>query len=105
MIGVLGDSITATCTVELNVYVSGCVIKFNYEFITNTPAAGAGLTLYNFATLSPLNISSAGEYTCTATVFTGPSCQVNGSGQLSIPRTSDAVTLRVQCALYVFTYA
>ena len=97
MIGVLGDLITATCAVELNFTLYGCEIEFNYGFKTYTVAAGAGAKLYNFATIPSVNISFAGEYTCTATVFSGPICQVNGSGQLSIPRTSDAVTLRVQC--------
>ena len=98
MIGVLGDSITATCTVELNFTVSGCEIEYDYGFITNTVAAGAGFMPFNFVNLSTINISSAGEYTCTATVFSGDFCQVNGSGQLSVPRTSGAVTLKVQCA-------
>ena len=105
MIGVLGDSVTATCTIELNFTVSGCVIKFYYGFKTDIVSGGSGLTAFNFATISPVNISSAGEYTCTATVFSGPYCQVNGSGQISMPRTSDAITLRVQCAYKLFTYA
>ena len=85
----MGDSITATCTVQLNFNVSGCNIEYIYGFKTNTVAAGAGVTLHNFVTISPVNISSAGEYTCTVTVLAGPYCQVNGSGQLSMPRTSD----------------
>ena len=97
MIGVLGDSITARCTVQLNFTVTGCEIEYNYGFITITVAAGSGFEPNNFVTISPINISFAGEYNCTATVFSGDFCQVNGSGQLSIPRTSAAVTLRVQC--------
>ena len=93
MIGVLGDPITVTCTVELSFNLSGCTIEYDYGFITNTSVtAGAGVKLYHSATISPVNISSAGEYTCTATVFSGQFCQVNGS------RTSDAVILRVQRA-------
>ena len=99
MTGVVGDFITAKCTVELNYTISGCDMEFDYGFITNTDvAAGAGLEAYNFATISLVNISSAGEYTCTATVTGGDFCQGVGSEQLFIPRTSDAVTLRVQCA-------
>ena len=98
IIGVLGDSITATCTIELYFNVPGCIIEYVYGFKTNLVAAGAGVKLYNFASLSPVNISSAGEYTCNVTVLANGPCQVNGSEQRSIPRASDAVTLRMQCA-------
>ena len=97
-IAVLGDSITATCTVQLNFSLSGCDIEFNYGFITETVPGGAGVTLYNFATISAVNLSFAGEYTCTVAVVGGPFCPGVEPGQLFIPRTSDTVTLRVQCA-------
>ena len=97
MIGVLGDSITAICTAELNFTISGCDIKFDYGFKTITVATGAGVKLFNWVTISPVNISSAGEYTCTVTVTGGDFCQGVGSEQLFQPRTSDVVTLRVQC--------
>ena len=99
MIGVLGDSVIATCTVELNFNVSGCTIEYDYGFTTSTSVAtSADVKPHHSATISPVKISSAGEYNCTATVFSGSYCQVNGSEQLSMPRTSDAVTLRVQRA-------
>ena len=98
MIGVVGDSITAICTAELNFTIPGCEIKYDYGFKTTTVAVGASVKLFNFATISPVNISTAGEYTCTVTLTGGPFCQGVGSEQLFIPRTSDAVTLRVQCA-------
>ena len=103
MIGVWGDAITATCTVELNFTVPGCLFEYDYGFTTTTAPASASTTAFNTPTVSPVNISLAGEHTCTVTVRYTPFCQGVGSEQVFTPRSSDVVTLRVQCACMTLT--
>ena len=95
VIGVLGNSTTASCVARLSVNVSGCILRFDYGFVTNEVAGGSGLNQYNFRTLSPVNISSAGFYTCTVTVIDTHYCKRNSS-----QKTSEAAVLNVQCAYY-----
>ena len=97
MIGVLGDAIFAICTVQLNFTVPGCAFEYDYGFTTTTTPASTGTTAVSTVTVSPVNISLAGEYTCTVTVRHNDFCQGVGSEQVFTPRTSDVVTLRVQC--------
>ena len=98
MIGVLGESTLATCIASVTVNVSLCSVQFDYGLVTNEVAGGAGLDLYNTLTISPVTISSAGEYTCTVSIVDTLDCTRNIS-----PKTSEAVTLKVQCALqYLF---
>ena len=92
MIGVLGNATTARCRAQFTVNVSGCTLRFDYGLVTNEVTGGYGLDLYNTLTLSPVNISSAGEYTCTVLVIDTDLCTRNIS-----PKTSAAVALTVQC--------
>ena len=95
---VLGSSITAICTAELNFTVSGCAIKRDYGFTADTVTAGSGLIAIDLVTINPVNLPHAGEHTCTVTVTTdGDFCTESVSGLVFPPRTSDAVILRVQC--------
>ena len=61
MTGVLGNATTAVCHAQLTVNATGCTLQFHYGFVTKEAAGGAGLDVYNFAILSPVSISSAGE--------------------------------------------
>ena len=98
-IGIVGSSISLTCTAVLSVDVSGAMIVFDYGFINNTVAAVAGNTQTDTATISPVEVSSADEYDCTVTV-TAPGVCGEGESQPACPtNTSDAVALKVQCEL------
>ena len=92
MIGVVGNATLALCRAQLTVNVSGCILQFDYGFVTIEVPGGSALDHYKFLALSPVNISSAGEYTCTVSVFDTDFCTRNIS-----PKTSAAVTLTVQC--------
>ena len=92
-IGVWGSTIAGQCHAQFTVNVSGCVLRFDYGFVTKEAPAGRGLELYNILLLSPVNVSSAGEYTCTVSVIDTTVCSRNIS-----PKSSAAVTLKVQCA-------
>ena len=91
-IGVLGNDITARCLAQLTVNASGCILRFDYGSVKNLAPGGSALDLYNFLTLSPVNISSAGVYTCTVSVIDTGFCTRNISS-----KTSEGVTLTVQC--------
>ena len=73
MIGVLGESTHATCIASVTVNVSLCSVQFDYGLVTTEVAGGASLDLYNTLTLSPVTVSSAGEYTCTVSIIDTPS--------------------------------
>ena len=93
MMGVVGNTTIARCLAQITVNVSGCILRYDYGFVTNEVPGGFGLDIYNFAILSPVNISSAGEYTCTVSVIDTDFCTRSIS-----PKSSAAVTLKVQCA-------
>ena len=80
----------------MSVYLG--VFVCDYGFTNHTVAAGAGINnLFNHAIISPVTISSAGEYTCTLTVIATDFCQGVDSKQVFTPKTSDTVTLSVEC--------
>ena len=92
MIGVVGNATTAVCHAQFTVNAPGCTILFDYGLVTIEVPGGDGLDLYNFLALSPVNISSAGEYTCTVSVIDTDVCTRTIS-----PKTGAAVTLTVHC--------
>ena len=67
---------------------------FDYGFMTNTIAAVTGSTQTDIATVSPVEVSSSGDYTCTVTVIASGVC--GGGGPACPTNTSDAVPLIVQ---------
>ena len=97
--GTVGSSVYLTCSAMLSVDVSGAVIEYDYGFMSNTTAVVAGTTQTNMATISPVEVSSAGDYNCTVIVTASGVC---GEGE-PVPacpnKTSDPVTLKVQCEL------
>ena len=62
-------------------------------------AAVAGNNQIDMATISPVELSSAGEYTCTVTVTASGVCGGGGSELACPTKTSDAVKLTVMCEL------
>ena len=94
-----GSSANLTCTAILSVDVSGAMIVFDYGFMTNTVAAIVGNNQTNMVTLSPVELSSASDYTCTLTVAAPGVCGGGGSEPACPTKTSDPVTLNVQCEL------
>ena len=95
----VGRSVNLTCTAILSADISGAMIVFDYGFMTNTMAAVAGNTQTDMATLSPVELSSAGDYTCAVTVTAPGVCGGGGSEPACPTVTSDPVTLNVQCEL------
>ena len=93
VIGVVGNITTAICHAQFTVNTSGCILQFDYGFVTNEVSSGSGLDAYNIGMLSPVNISSAGKYTCTVSVIDFDFCTRNISA-----KTSAAFNLIVQCA-------
>ena len=96
----VGSSVSLTCTAILSVDVSGAMIAFDYEFMTKTIPAVAGSTQTGMATISPMELSSSGNYTCTVTVTA--TCMCGGRRRLepACPKkTSNPVSLTVQCEL------
>ena len=93
-IGTVGSSVSLICTAILSVDVSGAMIVFDYGFRTSTMAAVAGSTQTDIATISPVEVSSSGDYTCTVTVIAPGVC--GGGGPACPTNTSDAVPLIVQ---------
>ena len=94
--GTLGSSVTLNCTVTLNDDVSGAMIEFDYRLDNVSVNTDSGTTLTSITTISPVTISSAGSYTCTVTV-TAYGASGGGSGQTYSTKTSNAVSLTVQC--------
>ena len=95
----LGSSVSLTCTAIMSVSVIGAMIMFDYGFMTNTMAAVPGNTHTGMATISPVKLSSSGDYTCTVTVAAVGVCGVGGSIPACPTSTTDPVALRVQCEL------
>ena len=92
----VGSSVTLTCEAVLTVDVSGAIIEFDYNGLTDSSvAAVSGTFQTNMATISLVTISSASEYTCTVTVTASGVC--GGSEPACPTNTSDAVTLTVRC--------
>ena len=60
-------------------------------------AVDANLTQQSTAVISPVSLSSAGEYTCTVTVTAPGVCGGGGSQPACPTYTSDPVALKVQC--------
>ena len=77
--------------------VSGAMIEFDYGFVSNTMAAVSGTTQDDEVTISPVEISSMDDYTCTVTVTAPDACGGGGSEPACPNKTSDAVALKVQC--------
>ena len=92
--GIVGSNIGLTCTTMLSLDVTGAPIEFLFELDGDRVAGAASNTQTGMATLSPLAISSAGNYTCIVIVV-ADLCE----GEICPSRTSDPVTLRVQCEL------
>ena len=97
MYGFVGDSITAFCNATVSVDVSEALIEFDYRFMSNTVAAVAGTTQTDMTTISPVSISSAGEYTCTVTVTASGVCGGDEPEPACPTKTSDPVSITVQC--------
>ena len=90
--GIVGSSIDLTCTAVLSTDVSGAMIDFDYGFIRIIMAAVSGTTQTHTTAISPLNISSAGEYTCTVTVTASGVC---GSEPACPTKISDPIYVTV----------
>ena len=97
--GTVGSSVSLICTAVLSVDVSGSLIVFDYGFMNYTKAAVAGTTQTGMATISPVKLSSSGDYTCTVTVTAPGVCGGGGSEPVCPTNTSDPVPLKVQCEL------
>ena len=94
-----GSSVTLTCIAKFSVDITGTMIEFDYGLLKNTVAANASTTQTDTAIISPVEISSAGEYTCTVTV-TAPGVCGGGDIEPACPnKTSDPMILTVQCEL------
>ena len=98
--GTIGSPINLTCTAVFSADVIETMIQFDYGFMSNTVAAVAGITQTDMATISSVSLSSAGEYTCTVTVTASGVCGGNGSEPACPTKTSDAISLTVQCERY-----
>ena len=98
-IGIVGSSVTLTCTATLSVDVSGAMIKFEHGSIaTNTIAAVPGTTQTNAPTINTVTISSVGSsYTCKVTVTAPGVCGGGGSKPACPTKTSNTIPLTVQC--------
>ena len=83
----------------LNVEIE-TTFSFDYRFMNNSVLTipGSMQNSNNFM-ISPVTISSAGEYTCTVTVNETSVCGESGSESVCSSKTSAAVTLTVQCEL------
>ena len=98
-IGTVGSSVSLICTAVLSVDVSGAMTVFDYGVMNHTVAAVAGKTQTSIATISPVELSSADEYDCTV-IITAPGVCGGGGSEPDCPtKTSDPVTLKVQCKL------
>ena len=94
---VVGENVGVYCTAELSVSVFGGVIEFDYEFMNSSVSASNGTTHTSVAAISPVTVSSAGEYACTVTVTAPGVCGGGGSEPACPTKTSNPVTLTVRC--------
>ena len=94
--GTVGSSVILTCTAMLSVDVSGAMIEFDYGLGSTSVVTASNTTEANTATISSVSLSSAGDYTCTVTV-TAPGVCGGGSEPVCPTKTSDPITLTVQC--------
>ena len=77
--------------------VSGSMIDFDYGLISHSGFAVAGTNQTNSSIITPVMISTAGEHTCTVTITAPGVCGGGGSEPACPNKTSDPVTLGVQC--------
>ena len=70
------------------------MISFDYGFSNTSAYAVPGIIQTNKATLSPVTLSSAGEYTCTVSVTASGVCE---GGPDCPAATSDPISLEVLC--------
>ena len=73
---------------------AGAVVELDYRLDDVSMYTAFGTTLTNTITISPVSISSAGEYTCIVTVTASGVCG-GGSGKNCPTNTSDVVSLTV----------
>ena len=86
----------------LSLDVTGAMIEFDYGVgSSNTVPVVAGTTQTNVGMISPVTISSAGDYTCTVTVTASGVC---GESGLDCPTgTSSPVSVAV-LSEFVYVY-
>ena len=96
--GFLGDNVTLFCTASLIKNINNLTIEFDYGFTNNSEIAVAGYNQTNTATISPVTLSSAGDYNCTVTVYVTVS--ENGSDLFHQTNTSNTIQLSVQRELF-----
>ena len=103
LIAFVGSSVTFTCTAMVNVNISGITFQFDSSFMDNSSLTTTGSNeMSNNYTISPVNISSAGEYTCSLTVSVPGVC--GDLFQPPCPSNSSVAVLTVLCKLHVYTY-
>ena len=98
---VLGNNVTLFCNAKLRVMNTCCeMIEFEYGFSQNSRTAFAGLNQTNTFVISPVTLSSAGNYSCTVNVTANDvgSGEALGSDLIS-SNDSNVVSLSVQCEL------
>ena len=84
----------------LSVDVSGATIEFDYGYMKNIVDAAAGTTQTDTATIVHEEGFFASEYNCTVTVTASGVCGEGGSEPACPTKTSDSVSLPVQCELW-----
>ena len=92
VIGVLGSSTVASCSAQFNFDVTGCVVRFDFGFMSVKVNPTSCLDLHQFFTLSPVRVSSAGKYSCDVSVSYTDDCRRN------VTKRTSAATLTVKCA-------
>ena len=95
----MGNLTVIFCEAKLTVPVntSKATLEFDYGVTIVTVPAGSGTTLTNIVTISPVSISSAGNYTCSMTVAAPGVCGGGGTEPACPTKTSDPVALMVKC--------
>ena len=105
-VGTVGSSINLTCTAMLSVNVPEAMFSFDYRFMNNSVLMiPDSMQSVNIFMISPVAISSAGDYDCTVTVTVSGVCGGGGSEPACPTMTSDDVTLTVRCELWTYMYA
>ena len=97
----VGSSVILTCRAMLSVDVSGAMIKFDYQLGSTSVGTGSSTasstTEADTTTISPVSLSTAGDYTCIVTVTASGVCGGGGSEPTCPTKTSNTATLTVQC--------